>query len=697
MRIIRQNTGISLHSSRIIIATVPELRQCIFGLKMSHPTHNPGRKLRLPIPPNLWESEDSYVSSLLHFATTSILFQNLCGGVHILDFLTRTPDLYSTVLPGSWRDYVDGIDVHAFLNLLMRDELDEESVTPLMRDGRVPVPADLMEYVRTIRGLSLLRKVSGGDENGKGKEAEETPRHLRVGMKPKKLHEVTAFARYVNDLVSRLESPAEPPLDSISVKQKQKQRLSLVDFGSGQNYLGRMLASPPYERHIYAIEKRHHNVAGARGMDVYAKLARKEVVLRNKKEWREEQQKLGRGRERRDRTDVEADGDDGDGDSRRAQAEGRATDVPSSWKGARKTIAIAEESSGKGRITYIEHDIKDGHLQNVVFGSEKPDSVATTESTSTSSAASNSSYDSTISPSLPSNQLEDQPLMVISLHSCGNLIHHGLQSLILNPSVRAVAMIGCCYNLMTERLGPPTYKLPSLRPNHPRLEATSNAHDPHGFPMSKHLENYPLNDGQGSRGIRLNITARMMGVQAPQNWGREDSEMFFRRHFYRALLQRILLDRGVVKQASSPDDVEMAGGSLSGQDEGGTPLIVGSLKKACFQSFKAYVRGAMEKLSENPEVGAVVREKASDLLGDKGETEVERYERDFGYAKKNLAVIWSLMAFSAGVVESIIAVDRWQFLREQACVEDCWIEPVFDYRLSPRNLVVVGVKKQEPA
>ena len=52
------------------------------------------------------------------------------------------------------------------------------------------------------------------------------------------------------------------------------------------------------------------------------------------------------------------------------------------------------------------------------------------------------------------------------------------------------------------------------------------------------------------------------------------------------------------------------------------------------------------------------------------------------------------MAFSAGVVESLIVVDRWLFLREhQELVKDCWVEAVFDYHQSPRNLVVVGIKR----
>jgi hypothetical protein len=73
--------------------------------------------------------------------------------------------------------------------------------------------------------------------------------------------------------------------------------------------------------------------------------------------------------------------------------------------------------------------------------------------------------------------------------------------------------------------------------------------------------------------------------------------------------------------------------------------------------------------------------------------ELEGWERAFAGRKHDLSVVWSLMAFSAGVVESLIVVDRWCWLKEQAEVKECWVEPVFDYGISPRNMVVVGIKK----
>ncbi|KAI9870689.1 MAG: hypothetical protein M1830_003921, partial [Pleopsidium flavum] len=134
---------------------------------------------------------------------------------------------------------------------------------------------------------------------------------------------------------------------------------------------------------------------------------------------------------------------------------------------------------------------------------------------------------------------------------------------------------------------------------------------------------------------------------------------------------------------------ETVGGSPRGWNGKDQPIIIGSLRKHCYASFTTYVRGALVKLAEDPESGQVIAEKVKSLA----DHEIEDYEKTYYRNKKELSIIWSLMAFSAGVVESLIVVDRWLFLKEQKEVEDCWVEAVFDYKQSPRNLVVVGIKR----
>lgn len=625
----------------------------------------------LPLNP-YWSSTDEYVDSLLAFVTTSDLLRNLCGGVHILDFLTRKPDLYSWVLPEEWRSWFDLITVDDLHDLLMREDLDqfksesshEGSEKSAQWRGHRHPPASLIAYIDTIRIHSLDRSFQPARDN-----IDNLPRHIAVGMKPKKAHEVMNFAAYIDQLSSNVsENTGEP--------------LSIIDFGSGQNYLGRTLACPPYDKHVIAIERKHHNVEGAREMDVLAKLTAKEKIMRNKKEYKR-QLAMVNGMPTPPPEAVEP-----------FQTPVVET-IPEVLNAAQKAVDNPEQVN-KGTMTYIEQDLVDGHLEDII----RPSHPGTKQS----------SRDQDGCPQNLTESISTTKSIVVSIHSCGNLTHHGLRSLTLNPSVRAVAMIGCCYNLLTERLGPPTFKHPQLRSNHPRLEATSTTYDPHGFPMSKQLELYEYDipcstltpedpsaqspSTKKERGVRLNITARMMAVQAPYNWGPIDSRAFFTRHFYRALLQRILLDRGVVKQpspsSSSAASIEIAGGSQTGKDLEGTPLIIGSLRKAAFTSFPNYVEAALTKLWAG-EDGEHIKSLTSELLED--EEIIKTYEEKYGYAEKNLAIIWSLMAFSAGVVESLIVVDRWLWLKEQDEVEHAWVQTVFGYELSPRNLAVIGVKK----
>jgi hypothetical protein len=205
--------------------------------------------------------------------------------------------------------------------------------------------------------------------------------------------------------------------------------------------------------------------------------------------------------------------------------------------------------------------------------------------------------------------------------------------------------------------------------------------------MSARLCNQNTTSGKG---VRLNITARMMAVQAPQNWGKKDSEDFFKRHFYRALLQRVFMDKGIVP-APEPADVENNNGSPLGWSAGGgtAPIILGSLRKSCYVNFVSYVRGALEKLVSDPTRGELFTEKMASM----SDEEICWYETEFKERGKELSVMWSLMAFSAGVIEAAIVVDRWLFLKEQDEVADAWVEPVFEFKHSPRNLVVVGIKK----
>lgn len=192
--------------------------------------------------------------------------------------------------------------------------------------------------------------------------------------------------------------------------------------------------------------------------------------------------------------------------------------------------------------------------------------------------------------------------------------------------------------------------------------------------------------------------------QAPNNWTEVESDSFFTRHFYRAVLQKIFLDKGVITKVyhSETDCGDGVGARRNDKESpfnmSTNPVIIGSLGKSCFKSFHAYVRGAIKKLASNQDTNekysAVIHEKMGDMTDD----EIDAYAKAYAPRKRELSSIWTLMAFSAGVVESLIVTDRWLFLKEHGdVVQDCWVESVFDYKESPRNLVVVGIKKNKAA
>jgi hypothetical protein len=536
------------------------------------------------------------------------------------------------------------------LETLLREDVDLDE----RNDDKIP-PLSLRRYIIDVRRHSLDRDVK---ERSGMRTNVDLPGALTVGMNVKKVHEVAHFANYVNELAEDISS------------QDRQQITHIVDFGSGRNYLGRTLAAKPLNKHVIGVDCKRHVVEISKAMDTLARIRAKEVVMRNKKEYRRalaEEAKMGKEKEVRNRLN-----------DRKISQNGYQ--IPDSEFDVHETLkaTLKRSTDETGSLQHVFHKINSGDLTAVI------DQLA---------------------PSAQDQQSSAPNLMVVSLHSCGNLLHHGLRTLPMNPSVRAVALVGCCYNLITERLGPPSFKHPSLRSNSRVLRASS-ACDPHGFPLSKRFESFRpggKDAESGQTGVWLNITARMMAVQAPSNWEREECTNFFRRHFYRALLQRLFLDKGVISPQSNSGSLDIADGTREDEAEDAKEsasaqsyighLTIGPLPKRSNESFATYSRDAIAKLLRNSEDCAEPTEPAlPHLVREKLKTVQQLTDKEF-YAYE--ARLWSLMAFSAQVVEAMILVDRWLFLCEMEDVgpDRAWVEAVWDYKKSPRNMVVVGVRK----
>lgn len=577
---------------------------------------------------------EEYVEELLDFMTTSDTFQILCGAVHVVDFFITEPGLFYAALPQEWHEFLLSQDEMRLLDFFVRDDLD----TATFEGGKTP-PESLVKYIRTIRKLALRREVKTPTD-----EASLPPltRTVSVGMNPKKIHEVKSFADYVSRLSKDIARDAD---DEVT---------HFVDFGSGQNYLGRALASAPYNRRVVAVEGRQNNVDQAKTFDTQSGLAVKPKILRNKKLWNQILEVVGPDKNDPEKlaAAIREVAGDGDGDNFRKI-------------GGEEMTYKAEE--GKGLLQYISGRLENGDLSDVISKIDHGDADG--------------------------EEKKRLKLMAISIHSCGNLSHYGIRSLLLNPDIHAVAIVGCCYNLVTEKLGPPTYKHGYLRPSlqavNGRVVQESDRRDPQGFPMSERLSTYR------GRGVRANITARMMACQAPQNWTAAESDVFFTRHFYRAVLQKIFLDRGAVHEVLyNPEDDEDVS-KLGPFQKSTSPLAIGTLPKRSYHGgLGEYIRAVVRKLTTSTDYKKFA-DVMQDTMADITDEEIQGYLDRFGSRKKELCIVWSLMAFSATLIEALMVTDRWLWLKEQDGVEDAWVETVFEFRQSPRNMVIVGVKKEE--
>lgn len=221
---------------------------------------------------------------------------------------------------------------------------------------------------------------------------------------------------------------------------------------------------------------------------------------------------------------------------------------------------------------------------------------------------------------------QGEPCMLVGLHACGSLSEHMIRLFTTTPDIKALAFAGCCYNHISPL----------------------SAAQPDGFPISHYMR---------SNGLTLSTSALITGCQAPTNWAHNPDSTFSRKYFYRALLEKLLYDKGL----ADTEDRSVWG------------IRTGDLK-----DFKSYAARALGRLGF--QVGTDVTE-----------ADIDSYESNFQGREGETAILWTLSVLLCRVVESIIALDRWFYLVEQGSTS-VKVLPLFDYRTSPRNLVIVAKK-----
>lgn len=224
----------------------------------------------------------------------------------------------------------------------------------------------------------------------------------------------------------------------------------------------------------------------------------------------------------------------------------------------------------------------------------------------------------------------EEACLLTGLHACGSLSEHMIRLSATVPCVTRLAVVGCCYNHISP------------------LSASNSL----GFPISSFMRLNRLN---------LSTSALITGCQAPTNWEHNPDSLFGRKHWYRAVMEKLLYDKKLVKQGQRP---------------------VWGIRNGDLKSFLAYAARALHSLKL--EIGKDITKE-----------EIAEYEKRYQSRTAETAILWTLSVLLCRVVESVIALDRVIFLHE-AGLEDAKVLPIFNYRESPRNLMIVASKHTHP-
>ncbi|KAI8973050.1 methyltransferase domain-containing protein [Pilobolus umbonatus] len=184
-----------------------------------------------------------------------------------------------------------------------------------------------------------------------------------------------------------------------------------------------------------------------------------------------------------------------------------------------------------------------------------------------------------------------------------------------------------------------------------------NALTSSGFPMSSYVKKKCMPFGS---------TARVLSCHSPSRWLDEGEQCITisNNYLFRGLFQEMMVDRGL----SDIND----------------PPILGRIKQN--KSFPLFVKAALKKMKLPDDT--ITSEEAEIHYSQCKEKSVDR----------QFLALWTLRALLSPVIESIILMDRYLYLKSSiqsthpSDNQGCWMFPLFDQSASPRNVVLIASK-----
>jgi hypothetical protein len=259
----------------------------------------------------------------------------------------------------------------------------------------------------------------------------------------------------------------------------------------------------------------------------------------------------------------------------------------------------------------------------------------------------------------PDAEVIEKPWGICGLHACGNLSPLIIRQFLEHDSCRLLVNVGCCYNHISECK---TEKYSG------RSELWEQRATQGQFPMSQILAKKMTKE--------LGFTARMLACQSTWRWllDTESSIEAFHRHFYRALFQLFLTENGLI---------------ISSED-----IVVGRLGREAFRhGFSGY---AIAALKQTCLLEAAMANETLEHLTEK----LIDYELKYQNGRIELAIVWTFRAMMAACIESLILMDRFQYLIEELDGQNAEnyghlnvaLVPIFNPEDSPRNMAICALK-----
>jgi SAM-dependent methyltransferase len=284
--------------------------------------------------------------------------------------------------------------------------------------------------------------------------------------------------------------------------------------------------------------------------------------------------------------------------------------------------------------------------------------------------------------------LSEEGVIVVGLHTCGDLAPTTLRLFHESPTVRAMINIGCCYNLMTEGLssGATDICSPEASPSCSANSDESKLNCVTGYPLSSVCRSTRPNLSRAARVLACQSVAKRPAIvkrseeaarsnssetspslsnSAPEEDEDEDTpalplQLVHRSQVFRAVLQ-VVYERHCDNQAN---------------------VYSGQYSKDLLVDFPTYARHLLARNNLDPKLSDIELLELWKSIG------VPNYD--------SLVAFDNLRVCLAPVVEALVIKDRLLFLLEQDENTGIYCQhklfPVFDADISPRNMAFLSLK-----